>query len=128
MKASDCPKFDTCNASLCPLSWAGEDCHIPGEEVCQYLLGTGKAGDIKITDEQRNAFTEISGQFAHQILEPIVAAPTWQRLPDEVQRRIYAKVFTSAHKMAAAQVFTGEERAAAIAQISAKVEQEMRPQ
>jgi hypothetical protein len=41
----DCKKFHTCNASICPLdpSWPGA-VHLPGEQVCQYLLATGKTG------------------------------------------------------------------------------------
>jgi hypothetical protein len=43
MTPKDCPKFDTCNASICPLN-PGEGYHRYGEAVCHYLLATGKAG------------------------------------------------------------------------------------
>ena len=37
-----CPRFDTCNASHCPLSLVG--LHLQKETVCYYLLNFGKAG------------------------------------------------------------------------------------
>jgi hypothetical protein len=42
---SECPKYHTCSAPICPLdeSWR-ESYHANGERVCQYLLATGKAG------------------------------------------------------------------------------------
>ena len=89
--------------------------------------GTGKLGDVEISPEQRNKFTEISGKTAHDILAPIVTGPNWERLPDLIQKRIYAKAFTLAHKQAAVQVFTGEERTALIGQITQKVQEELRP-
>src|SRR5262245_61078724 len=41
----DCPRFQTCNASICPLDplWPSA-VHLRGEKVCPYLLGSGKAG------------------------------------------------------------------------------------
>ena len=46
MTSNDCPRFNSCNASLCPL---GQDAshtgyHSGGEPVCYYLRMTGKAG------------------------------------------------------------------------------------
>ena len=89
--------------------------------------GSGKLGDVEITPEQRNKFTEISGKRAHAILEPIVNSQRWEAMPDLVKKRIYGKAFERARKQAAAQVFTGEERTALIGQITQKVQQELRP-
>src|SRR5262245_45095518 len=46
LTGTECPRFHTCNASLCPL---GEDpshtgYHVRGEPVCYYLRMSGKAG------------------------------------------------------------------------------------
>jgi hypothetical protein len=43
--AERCPRFDTCNAALCPADprWPSA-CHVKGEAVCRYLLGTAKRG------------------------------------------------------------------------------------
>src|SRR5262245_37157799 len=40
-----CPRFDFCNANVCPLDpgWR-KTVHLPGEAICRYLLCTGKAG------------------------------------------------------------------------------------
>src|SRR5262245_11687426 len=41
----DCPKWDTCNAAICPLlpDWRAQY-HASGGEVCPYMPATGKAG------------------------------------------------------------------------------------
>jgi len=46
MTSKDCPRFNSCNASLCPL---GPDAshtgyHAGGDPVCYYLRMSGKAG------------------------------------------------------------------------------------
>jgi hypothetical protein len=45
MVPKDCRRFETCSAVLCPLDplW-GTAAHLPGEQVCPYLLGSGKEG------------------------------------------------------------------------------------
>jgi hypothetical protein len=43
MTPTDCPRFQTCSAAICPLAPA-EGYHRNGEPVCHYLLATGKAG------------------------------------------------------------------------------------
>lgn len=42
---TDCPRFNDCNAAVCPLdpSWR-RTVHLSGEKVCYYLLVSGKAG------------------------------------------------------------------------------------
>ena len=41
----DCPRFDSCNAALCPLQpdWRQVQ-HLPGEQVCFYARESGKVG------------------------------------------------------------------------------------
>lgn len=43
MKPSDCRKFQSCNASVCPLDTA-PTVHLPGESACMYVLASGKVG------------------------------------------------------------------------------------
>jgi hypothetical protein len=45
MTSTDCPRFFTCSAAVCPLApdWRNH-AHLPGERVCKFLLDTGKAG------------------------------------------------------------------------------------
>jgi hypothetical protein len=41
----DCPRFDQCNAPICPLDPAWRSAvHLPGEPVCHYALASGKPG------------------------------------------------------------------------------------
>jgi hypothetical protein len=38
MRPSNCPKFDKCNAPICPLDANHlQSCHIEGERICLYL-------------------------------------------------------------------------------------------
>jgi hypothetical protein len=45
MRPTDCPKFNTCNANICPLDplWP-RAVHLEHEPVCFYLRSTSKAG------------------------------------------------------------------------------------
>jgi hypothetical protein len=45
LKPEDCAKFQTCNASICPIDplWPGA-VHPEGEMVCFYLRASGKEG------------------------------------------------------------------------------------
>lgn len=48
--SSGCPKFDTCDASLCPLDdWARHH-HLDGEPVCLYLREAAKRAGILKSD------------------------------------------------------------------------------
>ena len=89
--------------------------------------GTGKLGDVKISDEQRNEFTEVSGKLAHQILEPIVTSPNWEGMGPRAQKRIYERAFTRARRTAAMTVFPPGQREALVGQITERVQQELRP-
>lgn len=42
---ADCPKWDACNAAVCPAlpTWRTAY-HVNGDKVCHYLLASGKAG------------------------------------------------------------------------------------
>jgi hypothetical protein len=46
-----CPRFQTCNAAVCPLE-STLAAHLPGDRVCYYLLASGKAGaDERFQDD-----------------------------------------------------------------------------
>ncbi len=87
--------------------------------------GTGKLGEVEITPEQRNKFTEASGQMAHAVLEPIVNAPTWEALPQPVQQKIFQRAFRIARQRAAISVFTPEQRAGLAESIAEDVQESM---
>ncbi len=45
MRPSNCPKFDKCNAPICPLDANHlQGCHLDGEKVCYYLTQAAKPG------------------------------------------------------------------------------------
>lgn len=47
-RPDECPKWNTCNASVCPLQFDWPKAvHLKGEWVCPYLLRSGKAGSAK---------------------------------------------------------------------------------
>lgn len=89
--------------------------------------GSGKLGDVKLTPEQRNTFTDVSGHLAHEILDPIVNSPQWDILPPLVQKRAYAKAFLHAHRAGAAAALPPDLRAGIAAEITAKVVRELQP-
>jgi len=48
MSPCDCPKFERCNASLCPVASHPSDrgIHIPDDPVCVYLLEAGRGKEL----------------------------------------------------------------------------------
>jgi len=74
--------------------------------------GTGKPGDVKITPEDRNAYTEVQGKFAHEILTPFVNSPMWDALPDFVRTKVYKDAIRRARRQGALAALTPEERMA----------------
>jgi hypothetical protein len=89
--------------------------------------GSGKLGDTKLTQEQRDVFADVGGHMAHDILAPIVAAPGWDDLPDLVQKRIYTKAFRMAHKAGAAAALPPALRESLVNQITEKLQAELAP-
>jgi len=66
MNPCDCPKFHTCNASVCPLD-PTPAAHLPGEQVCPFLLASGKSGAAERFAED-TAFVECVRRL------PVIAA------------------------------------------------------
>jgi hypothetical protein len=62
---------------------------------------------IDLTPEQRDVFATVSGQLAYSVLEPMVNAPRWDRLPAIAQRRTYEMVFKKSRDYASKQVLLG---------------------
>lgn len=50
LASSGCPKFSSCNASLCPLDDWGRHQHLDGEPVCLYLREAAKQAGILNSD------------------------------------------------------------------------------
>lgn len=87
---------------------------------------TGKIGDVKLTPEQQDIFTTVSGKMAHDILSNVVESPAWDEAPRIAQRRAYQRAFLRAHKAGAVAAFPpGPERDAAIQQIAEKIATEL---
>lgn len=89
--------------------------------------GSGKLGDVKLEPEQRDRFAEVGGKLAHQVLDEMVNAPSWDALPDLLKKRAYAKVFLQAHKAGAAAALPPELRAGIAQEISEKITAELQP-
>ncbi|MCR4346496.1 MAG: hypothetical protein NUV55_04750 [Sulfuricaulis sp.] len=80
--------------------------------------GTGKIGDVEITPEARNAYTQKQGEFAHDLLARIVGSEGWDRIPDIVKEGIYSKVLRGARQQAALVALPPEARAVEIQRIA----------
>lgn len=89
--------------------------------------GTGKLGDVELTPEEQDKFEQIGGQFAHGILQNIVAAPGYDQMPDMVKRKIFSNVLTAAHRVAAVQAMPMEKRNAYLQEITEKVQEQLAP-
>jgi hypothetical protein len=90
--------------------------------------GTGKLGDVPLTPEERNTFAKVGGEMAHKILTNIVNAPGYDQIPDLVKRKIFSKVQTASHQVAAVAALPMDKRIAYIQSISEKVATELAPE
>ena len=90
--------------------------------------GTGKLGDVELTPEERDKFAQIGGEFAHKILSNIVNAPGYDRMPDMLKKKMFARVLSASHKIAAMQALPIDKRVAYIGQIVDKVAAELAPE
>jgi hypothetical protein len=51
-KSSDCPRWHSCSAALCPLDFPHQGYHRNGERICYYLLESHKDGaDERFADD-----------------------------------------------------------------------------
>ena len=53
---------------------------------------------VKLTEEQRDVFREVSGKNAMEILTPIVNSPDWNSIPDFAKTAIYKDVLEGTRK------------------------------
>lgn len=90
--------------------------------------GTGKIGDVELTQDERTTFATVGGQLAHVILTGIVNQPNWDPLPDLKKRRIYQKVLTQSHVAGAAAALSFEKRNAYLQEITEKMQQALTPE
>ncbi len=82
---------------------------------------TGKIGDVEITPEQRNYFTQVQGQFAHQILSQVVNSSSWDSIPDIAKAQLYKKVLSTARQQAALKALPPEARATEAVRIAQEI-------
>lgn len=90
--------------------------------------GTGNLGDVELTPEERTKFAEVGGKFAHDILANIVTAPGYDAIPDMVKKRIFSKVLSASHKIAAVAALPPDKRMQYLQSITEKVAQELTPE
>jgi hypothetical protein len=83
--------------------------------------GTGSLGDVEISPEARNAYTQKQGEFAHDLLARIVGSEGWDRIPPIYQEGIYSKVLRSARQQAALVALPPEARAVEIQRIADEI-------
>lgn len=90
--------------------------------------GTGKLGDVELTPEERDTFEKVGGEMAHKILNNIVNADGYDQIPDLIKKRIFAKVLTASHQVAAVSALPMDKRIAYIQSISEKVAAALGPE
>lgn len=90
--------------------------------------GSGKLGDVELTPEQRDIFTDKAGHLAHDVLTQLVNSPNWDPMPDLAKKRAFAKVFLQAHRAGAAAALPPDLRAGIAQEITQKIEAELAPE
>lgn len=89
--------------------------------------GTGKIGNVAITPEQQNAYTETQGTVAHTILSQIMAGDGYNALPDAIKSEIFHKVITGSRQRASLAALPPEARYAEVARISQELQAQYQP-
>jgi hypothetical protein len=89
--------------------------------------GTGKIGDVEFTPEEQDTFAKVGGKMAHEILGNIVSSPGYDDIPDLVKRRIFSRVLSASHQVAAAAALPPEKRVAYLQSITEKMQAELAP-
>ena len=89
--------------------------------------GTGKIGDVPLTPEERDTFAKVGGEMAHKILTNIVNSPGYDDIPDMIKRKIFSKVLTASHQVAAVAALPPEKRTEYLQQITEKMQAELAP-
>lgn len=74
-------------------------------------IGDKKLGKVELTPEQRDIFGDKAGNFAYDILEPIVGTPAWNAAPDLQRKQTYDRVFQKANQVGKWEALTPEQRA-----------------
>jgi hypothetical protein len=85
----------------------------------------GKFGEVELTPEQKQAYTEVSGQFAHRMLEQIIDNPNWDNTPKLVKRKVFQDIFKSAHKLGSIAALPPEDRQYLIQDAAEKLQEAM---
>jgi len=67
-----------------------------------------KVNGVELTVGEYDEFVKVAGQTAKQILDRIVAAPTYHVLPDDVQRELFEDVLKQARDSAKGLLFANE--------------------
>ena len=84
-----------------------------------------KLGKIELTPEQRDIFADKAGHTAHQILSQMVGSPSWDAMPDMVQRQAMERVFEASRKMGQAAAVPPEQIIQKAREISDELQRRM---
>jgi hypothetical protein len=85
--------------------------------------GTEKERRIELSAEQRDVMATVTGQFALEILGPIVNDPSWERIPVFAQAEVYKRVIEKARLKGRYEALPGDavEREKKRLEINAKI-------
>lgn len=89
--------------------------------------GTGKIGDVELTQEERDKFATTAGRMVNGILTKVVSQPGYEQIPDMIKRRIFQRALEAAHRVAAVDALPPDKRQAYLQQITEKVARELAP-
>jgi hypothetical protein len=98
---------------------------VPAPLSVHLVAGSGKLGKVELTPQERDAYANIGGNIAHEIINDMVQSAGWDEVPDRIQKRMIEKAFKQAHRIAAMQALPEGKREDLIANITDKLEEEL---
>lgn len=87
-----------------------------------------KLGKVELTAEQKDAYSKRSGQFAYQILQPIMSGQSWANTPDIIQKQIVDSVFKDAREIAKNETLPPEQFQKELLRINTELQKRMTKQ
>lgn len=87
------------------------------DEVILPAGGDLELGSVKLTAQQKDAYAEIAGKTAYDILDAVVNSPAWDSMPDILKIRFYGSAFEQGRQAAKMAVLPPEQRQAEMERI-----------
>lgn len=97
------------------------------KDITLPAMGDSKIGKVGLKPEQRDAYAKTAGEMLHQILQPIVNSPGWDKMPDWTQKKmIEEKIMPKVNEFARNKAIPMEQRQAETKRIQEALMKQLR--